>query len=258
MADYTTVTELPGQRASREQLERLYHRYKFASTFCKEKDVLEVACGAGQGLGYLEKVAKKVVGGDIDENNLRFAISHYKDRQNIEVKTLNAHQLPFENKRFDVVILYEAIYYLAQPEKFVAEARRVLRKGGVLLIATVNKDWSEFSPSPFSTHYFSVPEIDKLLQSNGFKVEFYGAFSTIPKSVKEKIISTVRKIAVAFRLIPKTMRGKELFKKIFYGKLIPLKEEIEEGICEYEPPRCISSDTPNFEYKVIYAVGRIG
>ena len=50
----------------------------------------------------------------------------------------------------------------------------------------------------------------------------------------------------------------ELLKKIFYGKLIPLKEEIEEGICEYEPPESISSDTPNFEYKVIYAVGRIG
>ena len=27
-----------------------------------------------------------------------------------------------------------------------------------------------------------------------------------------------------------------------------VKEEIEEGICEYEPPASISSDTPNFEY----------
>ena len=182
MEDYTTVTELPGQRATREQLERLYHRYKFASKFCGDKDVLEVACGAGQGLGYLEKVAKKVVGGDIDENNLRFAISHYKGRQNIEVRALDAHQLTFEDKSFDVVILYEAVYYLVEPERFVAETRRVLREGGVLLIATVNKDWSEFNPSPLSTHYFSVPELAKLIQSNGFKVEFYGAFSTIPKT----------------------------------------------------------------------------
>ena len=29
-------------------------------------------------------------------------------------------------------------------------------------------------------------------------------------------------------------------------------------MCDYDPPERISSDTPNFEYKVIYAVGRIG
>ena len=89
-----------------------------------------------------------------------------------------------------------------------------------MLIATVNKDWSEFNPSPLSTRYFSVPDLDKLLQRNGFKVEFYGAFSTIPKTIKEKIISIIRKIAVGLHLIPKTMKGKELLKKIFYGKLI--------------------------------------
>ena len=106
-------------------------------------------------------------------------------------------------------------------EKFVTEAHRVLRKGGVLLIAIVNKDWSEFNPSPFSTHYFSVPRLGNLPQSNGFKVEFYGAFSTMPKTIKEKVISNIRKIAVTLHLIPKTMKGKELLKKIFYGKLIP-------------------------------------
>ncbi len=127
-----------------------------------------------------------------------------------------------------------------------------------MLIATVNKDWSEFNPSPLSTQYFSVPRLGNLLKSNGFKVEFYGAFSTIPKTVKEKIISIIRKIAVGLHLIPKTMKGKELIKKIFYGKLIPLKEEIEDGICEYKPPERISSEICNFEYKVIYVVGRIG
>lgn len=54
------------------------------------------------------------------------------------------------------------------------------------------------------------------------------------------------------------MKDKELLKKIFYDELVPLKEEIEEGICEYKPPERISSDTPNFEYKVIYVVARIG
>ena len=126
-----------------------------------------------------------------------------------------------------------------------------------MLIATVNIDWSEFNPSPLSTRYFSVPRLGNLLRSNGFKVEFYGAFSAISNTIKEEIISTIRKIAVALHLIPKTMKGKEFLKKIFYGKLIEFKEEIEEGMCTYNPPVRIPSDIPNFEYKVIYAVAHL-
>ena len=85
----------------------------------------------------------------------------------------------------------------------------------------------------------------------------YGAFSVLPKGVKEKIIATIRKAAVALHLIPKTMKGKELLKKIFYGRLQPLKEEIEEGICAYTPPLPIPSDIANHEYKVIYSVARV-
>jgi len=54
------------------------------------------------------------------------------------------------------------------------------------------------------------------------------------------------------------MKGKGLLKKIFYGRLVPLEEEIKEGICGYEPPGRISSGNPNSEYKVIYAVAQIG
>jgi hypothetical protein len=95
------------------------------------------------------------------------------------------------------------------------------------------------------------------LQGKGFRVECYGAFSTIPKTAREKITATIRKVAVALHLIPKTMKGKELLKKIFYGKLLPLKEEIEEGICEYDPPERISPDEPNYEFKVIYSVAHV-
>jgi ubiquinone/menaquinone biosynthesis C-methylase UbiE len=253
--DYSTVTETPGNRVTQEQLERMFHRYCFAGSFSERKEILEVACGAGQGLGYLVKRAKRVFAGDYTERLIKDAKRYYKER--VPLLRLDAHFLPFRDQSFDVVILYEAIYYLTQPEHFFDEVRRVLRKEGVLLIATVNKDWSEFNPSPFSTRYFSVPELGELLGKNGFKTEMYGAFSVLPKGVKEKIITTIRKAAVALHLIPKTMKGKELLKKIFYGRLQPLKEEVEEGICGYTPPLRIPSDIANHEYKVIYSVARV-
>jgi ubiquinone/menaquinone biosynthesis C-methylase UbiE len=253
--DYSTVTEVPGDNATEEQLARMFHRYRFASEFCKDKDVLEVACGTGQGLGYLGKKARRIVGGDCTERLVRSASQYYRNR--VQVHLLDAQHLPFRDNSFDVVILYEAIYYLTHPEQFLLEARRVLRKGGVLLIATVNKDWQEFNASPFSTRYFSVPDLSKALHESGFKAEFYGTFSVVPSTLRERVISQLRKIAVRLHLVPRTMKGKELFKKVFYGKLVPLKAEIEEGICEYVPPEPLSVDTINSEYKVIYSVARV-
>jgi hypothetical protein len=53
------------------------------------------------------------------------------------------------------------------------------------------------------------------------------------------------------------MKGKEFLKRIFLGKLILLSPEITEGMAEYTPPVPISNDSPNSEYKVIYAVARL-
>ena len=102
-----------------------------------------------------------------------------------------------------------------------------------------------------------MPELGKLLQDNGFKVEFYGAFSTSANGLKEEAIAIIKRIAVALHLIPKTMKGKEFLKRIFFGKLISLPLEITDGMAEYTPPVPISCDSPNFHYKVIYAVARL-
>jgi SAM-dependent methyltransferase len=253
-ADYTTVTEITGCNVTSEQLQRMYTRYRFASEFCEGKDVLEVACGSGQGLGYLAKKAKRVVGGDYDGKIVKCAKDYYKDR--IEIRQLDAHNLPFDNKSFDVLILYEAIYYLAQPEKFVNEAYRVLRDNGVLIMCTANKDWSGFNPSPYTYKYFSAPELFELLKQNEFiNVALYGDCPVKVNTFKDRIISAIKKAAVALNLIPKTMKGKELLKRLFMGKLIPLPPEIKDGMTEYTPPVTIPQDTPTTQYKVLFAVG---
>ncbi len=254
--DYTTVTEVPGAKASKEQLARLYHRYHFASQFCVGKDVLEVACGAGMGLGYLAQSARQVTGGDIDERNLQIATDYYKKRDNILTRKIDAVKLSFEDNSFDVIILYEAIYYLTQPEKFVEEALRVLRKEGVLLICTVNCEWIDFNPSPYSIKYFPARELYQLLISKFPTVQIYGAFTTASNSISDRITSLIKKVAIGLNLVPKTMKGKEFFKRLFFGELTPLPSEIGDGMAEYSDPVQIPFDLPNRDYKVLYGVGR--
>jgi len=254
MEGYITVTEIPGIKASREQIARMYHRYHFSSSFCKGKDVLEVACGAGMGLGYLKRFARKVVGGDIDNNILEYAKRQYDGRKDIEVRKLDAHTLPFSDDSIDVVILYEAIYYLRQPEKFIEEASRILKMNGSLLICSVNKDWPDFNPSPFSTRYLSASELFQLLNDKFSDIQFYGAFASNSGSMKGKVFSLIKRAAVRLHLIPKTMKGKEFFKRLFFGNLVSIPPEIEEGMVEYMPPTPISYDQHHSQYKVLYAV----
>ena len=78
--DYTTVTEVPGHRITQEALAMAWTRYAMAGDLSAERQVLEVGCGAGQGLGVLAKRAGFVVGGDYTEGLLRAARLHYGGR----------------------------------------------------------------------------------------------------------------------------------------------------------------------------------
>ncbi len=256
--DYTTVTELPGAKASHEQLARLYTRYKFASEYCKGKDVVEVACGAGIGLGFLAKHAKSIVGGDINGVSLTLARETYKGRDNLKVLPLDAHDLPFDDKSIDVVILYEAIYYLQWPQRFLYEAKRVLRDDGVLMICTANKDWPGFNPSPFSHNYFSAGELYVFLGEEGFDVELFADSQVVADSVLDKSLSIIKKSAVKLHLIPTTMKGKEKLKRLFLGRLLPLPQEVNEDMgMDYNRPVPISYNGPNAQFKVLFAVARV-
>jgi len=254
MADYSTVTETPGVKASAEQIERLYHRYHFARQFCQDKDVLEAACGAGQGLGYLAEVARSVAGTDIDEKCLAYARKTYGDRPDIVIQQMDAESPSFEDGSFDVIILYEALYYLEHPENFIENSYRMLRKGGILLICSVNREWTDFNPSPYSKKYYSAKELYDLLVARFSKVQIYAAFSDEPDSLKDKIVSAIKRTAVALHIIPKTMRGKELLKRVFFGRLAPLPAEVRDGLADYTPPSAINLDTPDLHHKVIYSV----
>ncbi len=127
----------------------------------------------------------------------------------------------------------------------------------MLLSCTVNKDWTNFNPSPYSKKYFSAPELYFLVNQKFSKVELLGAFPVSKNGIKNKIISSVKKQAQRFNLIPKTMKGKEIFKRIFFGKLLTLPTEIEDGEVEYSPPVAISVDNPSCQYKVLFSVAYV-
>jgi len=254
--DYSTITELPGTQITELQLERAYNRYMFGAGYCKGRDVLEVACGGGQGLGLLSEEARQVVGGDCEKKNLEYAYSTYSDDEKVEITELDAHKLHFNDSSFDVVILYEAIYYLKNPQAFIDETKRVLREDGVLIICSANKNWPDFNPSPFSHTYYSVPEMKSFLMESGFSVEFFGGFPDHCDSVFSRLRSLIKRFVVKLNLMPNTMRGKELLKRVFYGTMIELPRDLRANPTQYFPPKQISGDCVDTVHTAIFAVAR--
>lgn len=252
--DYTEVTEVAGDDVSREQIERMCSRYTFATNFCKGKEVLEIACGSGQGLGQLAKSARLIVGGDYSSPLIKSAQSYYQGR--IPLLQLDAHFLPFRESSFDVIILYEAIYYLEEPEKFVKETGKVLRPGGKLILCNANKDLPDFNPSPHSYRYFSAPEFVELLKPFGFEVECFGDCEVNSGSSKQRVLSFLKKTMVRLNLMPKTMAGKKFFKRIVFGKLVPLPPELTSDNPTCSLPCSVDSSTPDLSHKVIFAVAQ--
>lgn len=257
VADFTVITESPYTRATRDQLEILYTRYMLARQYSEGKDVLEVGCGAGTGIGLIAEVASRVVGGDIDEQNLATARETYGGRPIIKLLHMDAHKLPFPDQSFEVVVFYEALYYLHSPEEFLREARRVLKPGGRLLISSVNCRWAGFNPSPLSTRYFNAAEIASLLERHGFVVEIKCGFPDRPNGRVQAVVRMVRRVAANLNLIPKTMKGKEWLKRLFYGKLQPIPRELSLGFAAAAPLTQLAPPYDPNQCRFIYAIGTV-
>ena len=251
--DFVHVTEVAGDAVSVEQVQRMCTRYSLARAYSHGKDVLELGCGSGQGLGLLASVAKSVMGGDYSWPLLKGSKDHYKNR--IPLVRLDAQALPVKKERFDVVILFEAIYYLREAESFVEECLRVLRPGGYILICNPNKDLPDFNPSPHSYRYFSACDFVELMKPFGLELKFFGDCEVDYSNPKQRFLAFIKKTMVRWDLMPKTMAGKKLLKRLVFGNLVPLPAELtERDACQI--PCSIDSESPNVAHKVIFAVAQ--
>lgn len=253
-AQFVDVTEIEGQKISAEQLYRTAHRYHWAARRVAGLDVLEVACGAGQGLGLLLAYAQSVTAGDISSEVLETTRRNFGEC--VPLSVFGAEALPFADGSFDAVLMFEALYYLEDPASFFAEAARVLRLGGQLLVVTANKDLFDFTPSPFSRRYLGVTELATELAAAGFSTEFAALIDTRTVSMRQRVLRPVKSLVTKSGLMPKSMHGKAWMKKLFFGEMAVMPADIATALINYSEPIAISAAEPDTIHKVIYCSAR--
>ena len=99
--------------------------------------VLDVGCGAGHTAFAFAGGAQEVVALDLTEAMLEQtrAGARERDLANLEARSGDAEALPFDDASFDIVTSRLAAHHFPHVECFVAEAHRVLRPGGRLLVS---------------------------------------------------------------------------------------------------------------------------
>jgi SAM-dependent methyltransferase len=253
--DFLDVTELSGDQVTREQVDRMHRRYQWVLTFAQGKDVLEVACGTGQGAGLLASVARSFLASDTSEAMLERARGHYGDR--VRFLHFDAQDIPLPDESLDLVVVCEALYYLPNVARFFRSVRRVLRPGGALLVVTANKDLFDFNPSPYSHLYLGVMELQQALSSLGFACEFFGDTPLAEASAVQRTLRPVKALVARSGLMPKTMAGKKLLKRLVFGGLVPMPFELTTAGSVLSPPTRLSGDQPDRLHKVIFCAARL-
>lgn len=98
-------------------------------------EVLEVGAGPGLVTDHLRVRARRVVAVELD-TRLAAALGRRLAGGNVEVVAADASALPFRDGRFSAVACFTMLHHvpsLAAQDRMLAELRRVLRPGGVLV-----------------------------------------------------------------------------------------------------------------------------
>jgi SAM-dependent methyltransferase len=172
LPEFTGERVIPGL-VDADLLNEHLARYLFAKHFVarmpQPASVLDAGCGSGYGSAELAKTGASVTGADVSGEAVAYAREHF-GKQGIRFVEAPCESLPFEPESFDLVTAFEVIEHLERWRELLAEANRILKPGGVLLVSTPNRDYytesrGEAGPNPFHVHEFDYSEFQQALQA---------------------------------------------------------------------------------------------
>jgi len=176
--EFTGERVVPGKTPPEIYKEHI-DRYVFAVTLSQGKDVLDVACGTGYGVGYLAgKGARTATGVDSSLQTMVFARDWIGDQGRTGLLCADGIRLPFPENTFDMVVSFETLEHIKEYTCFVEECSRVLRDGGMMVCSTPNR--RVFSPdietpiNPYHVREFWHGEFLELLSRYFHEVDLYG------------------------------------------------------------------------------------
>ncbi|MGN7678479.1 MAG: bifunctional 2-polyprenyl-6-hydroxyphenol methylase/3-demethylubiquinol 3-O-methyltransferase UbiG [Anaplasma sp.] len=150
--------------------------------------LLDVGCGGGVFAESMASLGFKVVGIDPSQESIDIAIEHARTRGlDIEYCCADLEQLcSNSSSTYDIITLMEVIEHVPNPQSFLEDACKLLNRGGMLFLSTLNRTLKSMALGivaaeyvlrwvPVGTHswkqFVKPSEACSVLHNNGMRVQ---------------------------------------------------------------------------------------
>ncbi len=141
------------------------------------KDVLEIGCATGDLLLEMKIEGACVKGLEISEFATKIARKRGLD---VTVGTIEDY-VSDHCECFDILVAFEVIEHVFSPVRFIQNASKLMRQGGLLLLSTPNyacvnrfgKDWFGFNASFEHIYFLSIDVLTKIATQSGFVNKYW-------------------------------------------------------------------------------------
>ncbi|MFN3227436.1 MAG: bifunctional 2-polyprenyl-6-hydroxyphenol methylase/3-demethylubiquinol 3-O-methyltransferase UbiG [Hyphomicrobiales bacterium] len=107
--------------------------------------ILDIGCGGGLICEPMARLGATIVGVDASQKNINTASVHAREQGlAIDYRATTAEALRADGETFDVVLNMEVVEHVADVDSFVADCAAMVKPGGLMVIATINRTAKAF------------------------------------------------------------------------------------------------------------------
>jgi len=160
-------------------VEYFRHKLTFIRQFIPKGKLLEIGCGHGFFLEAAKQSPFRATGIDISS----YAVSYAKKEVKVDARIMDLYKATFRPHSFDAVVAFQLIEHVQDPVVFLKAAKKMVKPGGLLLLATPNEGgylrkllgshWLSFRHREH-LYFFSPTTMKLVLEAAGFSdIRFY-------------------------------------------------------------------------------------
>ena len=145
---------------------------------------IEFGCGNGRNTAILASRCTSLIASDISEDMIAVAKQKHPNLENVTFCTEDCYQTKYQADSFDTVFMGNLIHVVLEPARALAEAKRVLKPGGKIILLSYTGDQmtpedlqkmferyiSKFGAPPENSKMMLLADLEKLVQNAQFKI----------------------------------------------------------------------------------------
>jgi SAM-dependent methyltransferase len=191
--------------------------------------ILDVGCGSGQKLAYVQKAGWETYGVDFDEQAVENARA-----SGAQAELAEGDAIPFEDDYFNALMSWHSLEHHYDPAGTVREMYRVLRPGGDAIVSVPSgknvgldlfgANWGPLE-APRHLYHFTEKTLSRMFSEAGFEVtRFFYDFTFYGLFLGQEIFESLENIAASHNLPLRIPRVRTLSSFLFRIPVLPIND----------------------------------